>query len=63
MIATLLLRAIFLYLLFIFFRAVWRSYKSIETFKKTVNAQSQASSKGNASGVYEAEYRVVSERE
>ncbi|GAB4025748.1 MAG: hypothetical protein Fur0010_28790 [Bdellovibrio sp.] len=61
MIFSLIIRAIFIYLLFTFFRAVWRSYKSIESFKKTV--QNNQNPRPSSSGVYEAEYRVVSERD
>jgi len=68
MIFQLLIRALFIYLAYTFFKAVWRSYKTIEGFKKAAQTGAGAAhatnvNTKNSAGVYEAEFRVVSERD
>jgi hypothetical protein len=60
MLVSLLLRALFIYMLFTFARSLWRSYKLVQGLKHTGGSPKSSRSTGDS---VEAEYRVVKEQD
>ena len=64
MVISLLIKIFLFYVLYLFFRGVFRTYSTIKVFKGQAHQQQQATKTSYSdSGVIEAEYKVINKSE